>query len=444
MTVARRAGWSWAQRTCLLLLLVTLPLAQHAVLRARPQPRVYYEFTSFIVYLSDVPVMIALAVWWLALRGDWRAVKWGPRSITLPLVGLSGLALLSTLWARDSALALYTSARLGLLFLLYLWLVNQAPEPGWIDRAIAASLILESTVAVLQFIHQGDVGLQWLGEIRLDPPAAGLSVIAIGQQVWLRGYGLTPHPNILGGILATFLVALLPGYLHASGRQRLVWLAVLVTGSIGLLLSFSRAAWLGVAVGGTGLVSGVLGRASWRRRYRWPLLIPAGLGLAVILVIVMWRFDLFAVRLRPDASPAEQRSLDERLVLTAIALEIIRRHPLTGIGAGNFSPVSAEFIGDHPAYLPQPVHNVPLLVMAELGPIGAGLWGWLTLAPVILTWRAYRSRQANLRLIAYTAGLLVLATVNLFDFYTWGWPQGRLLQWTFLGLWSATFEMRAS
>ena len=397
--------WSWLNRACFTLLLVTLPFARHVTLIARLQPRVYYEFTSFNLYLSDLAVVAALAVWWSSSRGKAQVVRWGPRSIALPLAGLTGIALLSALWAPDGALALYTSARLGLLLALYLWVINRVPAARWVDRAIAASLVLESVVALLQFVRQGDLGLQWLGEIRLTPPAAGLSVIAIGKQVWLRGYGLTPHPNILGGVLAVFILALIPAYLHASGPRRLIWLAVLALGSAGLALSFSRAAWLGMAVGGAGVLASVLGHAPWRRRYRWALLIPAGLSLLVVLAVVSWRFDLFAARLRPGTSATERRSLDERLVLTQIALQTIRRHPLTGIGAGNFSSVSATFIGDHPAYLPQPVHNVPLLVTA--------------------------------------AGLLVLATVNLFDFYTWGWPQGRLLQWTFLGLWSATFEARA-
>lgn len=442
ITVTQPIVWSWLNRACFTLLVVTLPFAQHAVLISRPRPRVYYEFTSFNLYLSDLAVVATLAVWWFSLRGKAQAVRWGPGSIVLPLAGLTGIGFLSALWAPDSALALYTSARLGLLLALYLWTVNRTPASRWVDRAIAASLILESIVALLQFIRQGDLGLQWLGEIRLDPPAAGLSVIAIGEQVWLRGYGLTPHPNILGGVLAVFILALIPGYLHGSGHRRLVWLVVLGLGSAGLAISFSRAAWLGLAVGGAGVLAGVLSHAPWRQRYRWALLIPAGLSLLVVLVVVIWRFDLFAARLRPGTSAAEQRSLDERLVLTQIALETIRRHPLTGIGAGNFSTVSATFIGDNPAYLPQPVHNVPLLVTAELGPLGGVLWGWLTLAPAVLTWRAYRKRRASLRLVALAAGLLVLATVNLFDFYTWGWPQGRLLQWTFLGLWSATFEAR--
>jgi len=358
------------------------------------------------------------------------------------MAALAAIGFLSAFWASDPALAVYTSARLSLLFALYLWIINQAPEFHWVDRAIRMSLILESLTALLQFARQGDLGLQWLGEIRLNPPAPGLSVIAVGERVWLRGYGLTPHPNILGGILAVFILALMAGYLHATGRHRLVWLAFSAIGSAGLMVSFSRAAWLGLALGGAGFVGSVLGHGPWRRRYRWPLLIPASLGLLIVLTVVIWRFDLFAARLRPSTSPSERRSMDERLVLTRIALETIRRHPLRGIGAGNFSEASAEFIGDNPAYLPQPVHNVPLLVTAELGLIGGALWVWLTTAPVVLTWRRYQRKQASLRLVALATGLMALATANLFDFYAWGWPQGRLLQWTFLGLWSAEFETR--
>jgi len=55
-------------------------------------------------------------------------------------------------------------------------------------------------------IHQGDLGLQLLGEYRLDPAWEGVSIVWMEGLRTLRAYGLSDHPNILGGSLAFALI----------------------------------------------------------------------------------------------------------------------------------------------------------------------------------------------------------------------------------------------
>lgn len=446
----------------LALLILTLPLARHWVVVDRARDGVYYEFTSFVVYLSDagviLVVVLGLAAAWLrpsspnlghvratASRGRRRLAA--TRAITLPLAGLVGLAALTTPWAGDPPLALYFTGRLALLAALYVTLVVWGPPRTAVQVALAASLVLQSAVAITQFVRQSDLAWYRLGEVKLNVASGYASVITAGGKLWLRGYGLTPHPNILGGILVAGFLALTAPYLRRRGPGRAAWLTVLLIAGGGLLVTFSRAAWLGGTVAGAALLGGILAVRPWRERFGWAALVPALAAIIAVLGFAVLRRDLVAARLHPTTSETETRSIVEREVLMNASLTLIRRAPLTGVGAGGFSSVSVPVVRDVPDTTPQPVHNVPLLVTAELGVLGGALWLWLMLAPLGVAWRrvaAWRRCRglpgpapADLWMWCLTAALVALAITDLFDFYSWGWSQGRLLRWTFLGLWSS-------
>ena len=114
---------------------------------------------------------------------------------------------------------------------------------------IAAVLIIQGAVAAGQFLAQRDLGLVPLGELPLHPAHEGNSVLLARGQPWLRAYGLTIHPNLLGALLAALLLLALPMARRERGAERSAVLLALVVGGAGLFLSFSRASWLGFAAG---------------------------------------------------------------------------------------------------------------------------------------------------------------------------------------------------
>ena len=99
------------------------------------------------------------------------------------------------------------------------------------------------------------------------------------------------------------------------------------------------------------------------------------------------------------------------------------------LGAGNF-PVYMRQLGliIPPTY----VHNVPLLLAAEIGIFGSGLW--LALCLVIAWWLIRRWRASNGWVIVTLCAGLAIAIIALFDFYPWGLNTGRLLTAMVLGL----------
>jgi hypothetical protein len=414
-----------------LLLLLLLPLSLHWTLWQRDFPGVHYEPTSLVVYLSDVAVLLLVGVTWLYPRPDVGSA----RRLTKPLLALTILASLSSLWALDSGLALLLAGRLWLLWLLLGAWGRLRPLPITMQIGAGLSLGLQAVVALLQFGRQSDLGLRWLGELSLNPYPGGASILTVGDSYWLRGYGLTPHPNILGGILVAFLFVVLAAYLSSSGWARWGWLALLAVGAAGLLVSFSRSAWLGGLVGGIFFLLLLLGRAQWRAQYGrslLPLLLITGLLLGGFIIS---QHHLLLSRASPDETISEQRSLSERQALAQIARHFFSQQPLTGIGANNFAVAAIPLAAPLAGVAPQPDHHLPRLLAAELGTLGGILWLWLMVWPVGAALLAWWHGRLSLWTLALTAALLALAIVDCFDYYSWGWPQGRLLRWTLWALW---------
>jgi hypothetical protein len=93
------------------------------------------------------------------------------------------------------------------------------------------------------------------------------------------------------------------------------------------------------------------------------------------LIFVVLCRELVASRFLNLDTPIEARSLNDRRRDADLAMELIARDPWWGVGAGNYLAAVRSFEPDS-----RPVHNVPLLVTAELGIGGAVLWLWLTVA----------------------------------------------------------------
>jgi len=101
---------------------------------------------------------------------------------------------------------------------------------------------------------------------------------------------------------------------------------------------------------------------------------------------------------------------------------------LAGIGAGNFPLFMRQL---DLIIAPNFVHNVTLMLAAEIGVLGAGLW--LVMCLAMAWWLVRHWKTGNSWLIASLCAGLALAVVALFDFYPWGLNTGRLLTAMVLG-----------
>ena len=326
---------------------------------------------------------------------------------------------------------------LGVVWFVYLFIVNERPQLTW---PLALVVLIQGGVGVAQFVLQRNLGLAALGELALNPEVRGVSVLMTEEgQRWLRAYGLTGHPNLLAALLTLLLLLLLLDLPKQHGVRRALLVGVCGVGVLGLLATVSRAAWLAFGVGlvvwtlGTWLESSARGSNASRRPSRslarqaaW-VLVPIAAGAA----FVVFYGRRLATRFFDLNTAVEAWSLFERLRDVRIAWTLIWDHPWTGVGLGNYLASARQI--DRSAWV---VHNVPLLVTAEMGMLGGVLWLWLGLAPIVAAIRGWMAGRREL--VSQLAPWVALLTIGLFHGLPWintGWRTAILLA-LLMGAWS--------
>jgi O-antigen ligase len=291
-------------------------------------------------------------------------------------------------------------------------------------------MFTQGMIATAQVLLQRPVGLSALGEFAIREGNRGLSLLLAGDLRLMRPYGLTIHPNVIGGYFA-FALPVCIGWLFRRQVARrltswiLIW-ACLAVGWWALLITFSRSALGGCLVGLGALASGWL---------RWPEQRPAGrqilalggtlLTVAILYVILYSPFVI--ARAGVGGEVTELRSVADRRIFTEIALDLIGRKPITGVGIGNFRAAAVGWLRANPQYALRPdhVHSVPLLIASELGLPGLILWGGLV---GWSAWRLWRSVPAPFASGLWAGGAALLA-IGLLDHYPWTIFHFGLLSW---------------
>jgi O-antigen ligase len=387
-----------------------------------------------------LPVLAAVA-WLLGrlLEQPRRRWRWGPWPVALPVLGFGAIVLVRIWPIQDSSAAVIAVLGVSFFWSIYLYVLQDWPTP-WAVGTLAGVVLVQGSVASVQFLRQSSVGLGLLGEFRLNPAMPGIAVIESGGQRWLRAYGLTSHPNALGGYLALGLLVCLGALLSSRGWRRWALAACLVPGALGLFFSFSRAAWLATLAGLAYLlvVHRPWTRVRWSAAARCWLLFGAVLLLMAGIVLGALYGDLVLTRLLCLDSPLEYRSLHDRLTDIAQAWDLIRAAPFTGVGTGHYRETLWAQAGATPPPGFRMVHSVLFLAAAELGLPGAVLWFWLLLAPPLVLLLRSRRGAASAGRAGWTAAFVGAAVISLLDYYlympaTW-WPA--FFMGIFTGIWA--------
>lgn len=399
--------------------------------------------------------MLWTILWWLiaglpGLDALWRN-RWR-RGWALALIALAVWGFLSSAWGFTRPFRPEVTLGAAIPFLLAalfaLVMACAGPSARAVVGALVIGLVWNSLLTFGQASVQGSLGLFALGEFWIPPGISGTSVVEAEGVRWLRPYGILPHPNILAGFLA---VGLLAASAWLFSRRVWTWYlgtVIALAGLWALLLTFSRAAWLGFAVGATAIAAPIavallrsryappnqqaaplsIDRETGALRSDWRRVLPqfmATLACALIVagVFVMIFRPFLIARTGITAENVEQRSVSDRILFTNIAADAIRSAPLLGIGLGNFPWFAqSELNKTHFDLRGQPVHNIYLSAWAELGAVGLALLlltlgcGCAAGVQSVFSAATLEERAARGALLAGTAALLF---IGFFDHYPW-------------------------
>ena len=422
LTLGRLAFWASY------ILAFSTPSWNHGVFTLFPIATLTLSTKTYSVGIfALLPALALLGVVWKHPGNERRAppARWEWPS--LPVASWALLVLLRAWPARVWRISLISTAAVTILALAYLC-TRRYGKDREITVVFAVLLLFQGTVACAQFLLQRSLGLSALGELALRPEGSLASVIEVGGRRYLRAYGLTGHPNVLGGYLTLWLLVCLgqATRMRAAQDRRArvpLWVAM-AAGAAGIFCSFSRAAWLGLFVGllymallERGRVAAAARRLGKPRPGDWRRTAAAVIICGILITVLLANRELLLSRFFRLGQPLESRSIRERVEDLAQAWGLVRRQPWLGVGAGYYLQALWDQAGPHPPPGFRLVHNIPLLAWAELGILGPILWLWMLLIPPMMAWKNARKRTVDADEAGWAAAFLAATVLSLFDSY---------------------------
>ena len=349
---------------------------------------------------------------------------WG---LVLLLAGVRA-APLRTTWAASAALALMMLAALT--------------SPGL--NGLPWSLALQGLALLLSALLVLQLGASSVAAAPLRPPAEsvssssgslwagfcygllllGLASLLIGiLQVFFpqftdgnliarsgiagRAVGNLRQPNHLASLLMWACVAAV--WLSAAGRlggvaRRWLLSALLLGLVFGVVLSASRTGMIGVFLLALwGLLDRRIGRLE-----RWALM-ATPLMLALSWAALSGWSHASGQAFGAESRLAEGAGSPSRLAILANAWTLLKMHPWTGVGWGEFNLAwTLTPFPDRPVAFFDHTHNIVMQLLVELGwPLGLLVLGLLAWS-VFAAWRASRHAQGELALMKRCAFMVVL------------------------------------
>lgn len=339
---------------------------------------------------------------------SWRRLDW---AIALVLFLLPTYQLRFTLWSIPM-----TFLEIMLLVIFAVWLIHRVQSRSvknisWPWKWLTVGFFLAGVIAVIVSPDtRGALGL-WKAYIvepilffyvfvnvmklsrhwRLALFSLGASVVVIGFVALVEFIGLVPgiepyisqipprvtslflFPTAIGKYVGPLVALFLGLFLVTKGSSGIhdknAWLGksffigVITFGLIGLLLSISRGAILGV-------FAALIFISFFSQWKKW-LWLGMGLLIVVIILIPQTRDQLNSVVSGDDVST------DVRLVMWKGTLRLIQDKPIFGAGLAGFPIMYADYKeASHTEFFPNPDHLI-LTLWVEMGILGLIIFSWI-------------------------------------------------------------------
>jgi len=379
------------------------------------------EFGSIFLYLSDILILILLALWLVRIikKRKIKVIKIPLWEIFLIIFIL--ILVLSLFWSQNLTLSIYSTVKILLCIGLFIYLKNNLTKKTFLNSLKIISLggVLQSFITLIQFIKQSSLGIVYLGESVVSRSLAGIAKIDVGNIKIIRSYGTFSHPNILGA----FLLLALYCSIYLVLKKRKVFLLTLPFLVLGLILTFSRSILF------FGLIPLIIFLTyKFFKNRKIEILKPL---FAIILSILILSIPLSPLLIQRVAIDSQDQAVSLRIFYNKSAIEMIKKSPLVGVGLRNSTLELKKIYPDLEDWQYQPVHNIYLLIASEVGILG--------LLVFILFLLFLFKRSTELEIVNQERHMFLILTsvfliLGLFDHYFFTINQGIIIFWLILGI----------
>jgi O-antigen ligase len=220
----------------------------------------------------------------------------------------------------------------------------------------------------------------------------------------LRG---TTHYMTFAGLLLLALPLAVAGTCALRGRARVAYAAAMAVLGFGLVLTFTRGAWLGAVL--------AFALVLLRLRPRLAALLPV----AVLLMLVFMPGP-YRERALSAFDPQHPTNRDRQRLWRA-GLEIWRDHPWTGVGLGDLKPVYERYARGGEGRVHGHLHSNWIQILASMGSLGIVAFLSLQILLARLLWRA-TSAAADPELHALAVGAwAAFWGFHVMGLFEWNW-----------------------
>jgi putative inorganic carbon (hco3(-)) transporter len=316
-------------------------------------------------------IWIATAVY-LTKNRQWRefgqTVRQMPRYIFLAIIGFTVASLIALLTAgvRQTTLGQWVVIYfqpLTLLFIYYYFSKRDLKLRDYIRYATYAIVAAAGALALIQYFTLATLPMQWWGN-SVEPKRA------IAFFVHANGFGLYITP---------LLAWLIPDLMRRLNSRRDWYLVgAWLLGAIGILLSLSRGAWLGLAA-----AAAIYILVSANRKY----LIGGVIAAAGIIIVIAAAPNLRYRLLLPFYG---EKSSVARISLWHTGARMIKDSPVTGKGINGFSENWDQYNRDPGLEHYNFPHNLFLSFWIDAGVLGLLSFIFLSLVGLV---RGFRYRE---------------------------------------------------
>lgn len=388
------------------------------------------DYLSPTLYGTDVLIAGLLISWALERRAllrisAVRSVFAAPRRTLFFAVATAAVAALNIALALSPPAAFYAWVKTAEFFALGFYVVRTRVPVSFIVAPLALGALYSSLLAGAQYMHQGSLGgvFRLLGERSFTMDTPGIArfsgCIPFANQCFftLRPYATFPHPNVLAGFLGSVVLLIAHAFFYADNPvRRHTWWYVGVGGCslLALLLSFSRSAWIGLAIGFAAIE---LLRPRHRAAERRAMY-------SALCWVVCLLFLVAGYVFRPSLM---DQTLAQRRVLNSAAVALWQAAPSVGVGLGNFVAAVPSVVRYRDSAFLQPVHNIYLLAASQIGIAGILLVaaGLARVVSTVVFLVGNRQTADSRRL--YVPPLLFMLFIGSVDHYPLTLQQGQLL-----------------
>ncbi len=354
------------------------------------------------------------------LNGDARKLfnlGWKDKPLLLVIASFALAIAFSKLFWLSAAIGLFVSGQMVLYLLVRAYLTDGRDIKKAIHLTLLVSIIV-SSIGIYQyyFTDMDAVAQGWVdGNIYKDIPARVFSTLF--------------NPNVLGSYLI-FIIATALGCLDYANRQRGIILGLVIAfGITCLLFTYSRGAWLGLAVS-------VILFLCWRKDKKYLLGILAGLVALLFLDLQHLWSRINPLVLQYDSSTAY------RLEIWQTSLKIFQDNPFWGTGMGTVWYYIPQYSNSIATFIAHS-HNLYLQLAVEGGFFGLISFLILVGAIMLMNYDVYRNSRSRrhggiaLGLLVGFTGIMVQGFVDAAIIA----PQFGMLFWIYSGITKNLWEL---